>query len=240
MIRFIVLAHQRSGSTLLADALQQHPRVRMHDEILTTTEDEATRRDRHAVAGRWLADGDDAAAFLRDVFMPQGDESAAGFKLMENHARRHLSAWDHLGGDRELRVIHLWREDLLACALSHFTAARTRIWNVIDGAGLPPEPEPFAVSVEECRVEFTKLEQARARARAWFSSHAFLELEYRRHLEGDFGVTMARVFEFLDVSAVTVRQRLIKMARRSPREQLANYAELARAFAGSPYARFFA
>jgi LPS sulfotransferase NodH len=241
-IRFIVLAHHRSGSTLLVDALQQHPRVRMHGEILTTTEDEAARRASHAVAGRWLADGDDGAAFLRHVFIPQGDESAVGFKLMQNHARRppHLSAWDHVCGDRELRVIHLWREDLLACALSHFTAARTRIWHVADGEGLPPEPEPFAVSVEHCRAEFTRLEQARARARALFSSHAFLELEYRRHLDGDFGVTMARVFEFLDVPAVTVRQRLCKMARRSPREQFVNYAELARAFAGSPYARFFA
>ncbi len=242
MRRFIILAHQRSGSALLVDALAQHPSVRMHSELLSNTTDEEERRRVYSVAGRWLRDTDDGAEFLGHVFTPRAGEAAAGFKLMHYHAASPptSSAWDFLRADTGIRVIHLWRDDLLRCLVSDHVAQRTRVWHVYERAEPPKEPVPFPLSPECCWKAFRDLDGWRARAREWFAGHPFLELEYQRDLERDFGAALTRVFEFLGVPPVSVEKRVVKLARRSPREQLSNFDELAATFAGTPYARFFA
>ncbi len=241
MKRFIVLAHPRSGSTLLVNALQQHPAVRMHNELLTNTEDEATRRRLYTVAGRWLADGGDEAGFLRHVFEQQHGEAAVGFKLMHHHASAPGSlAWDLLRADAELCVVHLWRDDYLRTLVSEHVASRTGIWNILGEGPLPDEVEPFALEVEQCRATFEQLDHWLARARDWFGGHPLLELEYARDLEQGFQVTIERVFALLDLPAVAIQKKLLKLSRRSPREQLSNFHELRAAFADTRYARFFA
>jgi LPS sulfotransferase NodH len=238
--RFVLLCHQRSGSTLLTRALQAHPAVRMHGEILTTSEDEATRRRVHSVDGRFLADGADGADFLAHVYAPRG-EAAAGFKLMHYHAPSGpaATAWDLLRRDRDLRVVHLRRDDLLACLVSDEIAQQTRVWHVEPGRPLPDEPPPFPLSPDRCRALFERVDGWLARARDWFADRPLVELEYARDLEGDLDATAARIFMFIGVTPIPVERRLRKIARRTPREQIANWDELAAAFAATRWAHLF-
>jgi phytanoyl-CoA hydroxylase len=238
MKRFIVLSHPRSGSTLLVNALQQHPRLRVHNELLTNTEDEESRRRLYSIGGRFLGDGDDEAEFLKHVFSPLGDEVGVGFKLMHHHARGPRSSGrDFLRADRDLHVIHLRRDDYLACLVSEEVALRTGIWNVL-GAGEPPDVPPFALGVEECRATFEKLAGWHRAAREEFANQPWLEVGYGS-LTRHFDATLARVFEFVGVEPAPVEPRLQKLARRSPKQQLSNFDELQAAFHGTEFARFF-
>jgi LPS sulfotransferase NodH len=239
--RFVLLCHQRSGSTVLTRALQQHPAVRMHGELLTNSEDEATRRRVHSVDGRWLTDGGDGAALLEHVFAPRG-EAAVGFKLMHYHAASGpaATAWDLLRRDGALGVVHLRRDDLLACLVSDEVAQRRKVWHVDADRPLPDELPPFPVSPERCRALFERVDHWIARTRDWFGDHPLLELEYARDLAADLSGAAARVFAFLGVAPIAVDERLRKIARLGPREQLSNFAELEAAFAGTRWAHLFA
>ncbi|MFO0566277.1 MAG: sulfotransferase [Polyangiaceae bacterium] len=241
MQRFVVLAHPRSGSTLLIAGLEQHPELTVHNELLTTTEDEASRRRLYSVAGRFLHDGGDEADFLRHVYAASAQSRATGFKLMHHHASRAGSTvWDFFESDPELGVIHVYRDDALETLISERVAQKTGIWNVVGDGPLPDEPPPFTIEPAEARARFDELEAWRRQARRRFAPHPFLELEYRSDLVSDFGGSMARVFEFLGVPPVPVTEKLARLRRLRPAEQVANFAELAAAFAGSPYERFFA
>jgi hypothetical protein len=215
--------------------------VRAYNELLTNTGDEAHRREHYTVAGSWLRDDTDGAEFLRHVFAPQKDELAVGFKMMHHHASAApaSSAWDLLRSDPDLHVIHLWREDLLRVLVSDQIAARVKSWNVFVGEPLPEQPEPFAINPDRCRAEFEQLIRWRQRASQWFPAQPFLDLEYERDIANNFDRSMVRVFDFLGIPAVPVVKRLLKLARRTPREQLSNFSELAAAFSETPFATFF-
>jgi len=241
MRRFIILAHPRSGSTLLVAALEQHPGLRVYNELLTNTEPEEARRRHYSLGERWLADDSDGADFLRHVFTQENGEAGVGFKLMHHHASAppHSTAWDFLRADADLHVIALHRDDLLATVVSNELALRTGVWNVESDSPLPDQVAPFTLGVEHCREQLDRLAASATRARQLFPEQPLLELEYQRDLSGDYDATVARVFRFLGIAPIPTRKRLARMARRSPREQLANFDELAAAFAGTLYARYF-
>src|SRR5262249_19029462 len=118
-------------------------------------------------------------------------------------------------------------------------AQRTRVWHVRAGEPLPASVPPFRLTGERCRTMFEQVTGWIERTRTWFVGHRVLELEYAQDLEGGFGATLERIFELLAVPSVHVEKRLETLARIPPREQLANFDELAAMFAGTRFAPLF-
>lgn len=241
MTRFILLGHQRCGSFLALHALNQHPRVRAFAEVLFPKE--APRREHfHLDDGRYYRDGEDGAAFLRDaVFVPRGARDVVGFKLFYDHAPpgAAASAWDQLGASRDLRVIHLYREQLFESLVSLRIAQITDDWMVLRSERRAPRQlEPFEIPPERCRQHFEAVLAERRRALDRLAGAPRLELEYET-LCARFDESMSACFRHLGVEPRPVEKELVKQATRPVREQVANYDELVRHFAGTPYARYF-
>jgi len=261
MVRFLILAHARSGSNLLMCGLFKQRNVHMFAELFNELEEERRRAFRASFQdcktasvphpsveldeNEFYHDGEDGAAFLeRAIFYRHARESVAvGFKMFFHQARSSENArkvWQHLICDREVRVIHLMRRNLLESFLSLQLAFQTDHWIFPRNGEAPPVPPPLHLSPKECEDYFRNVLAGRRWARQKFRGHPSIEVEYEADLCRGFQATVHRVQDFLGVPRRRARRLLRKQARVGPREQIGNYAELKAHFAGTPYASWFA
>jgi LPS sulfotransferase NodH len=234
--KMAIVAHARTGSTLLARSLGQHPALAMRGEVFTF--DDAGRE--LAVCDGCPHPGIDGARFLDEIVFA-AERPVVGMKLLYGHALEppHASLWQALAADRSVRIVHLVRDDELARLVSTELTRKTGRYFLEAGAEAPLPPAPFAISAERCAAVFAFAERRRAEVTALLAEHARVELVYERDLFETFPSTLARVFEFLDLPPITAVPTLSRQAQRTPREQIANYAELEAKFAQTRFARYF-
>jgi LPS sulfotransferase NodH len=237
--RFIILGHARTGSNLLAASLDRHPDVTVYGELFHDVE---LKRSRWPTPAGFLCDGDDPVAFLESsVFLATSGARAVGFRLFYDHGRRIArgeALWEHLVADDAVRVIHLWRSNLLESYVSRLVARRTGQWLRRATVVAPARTEPFEVDIAECRAYFDDVTERRAWARRAFARHPTVEITYD-DLASAFHKTCDSAFEFLGVVPVVVREPFAKQAFVPLREQVANFDALRDAFLGGPYEWFF-
>lgn len=254
MVKFIILGHGRNGSTLIVKSLDEHPNVRVAGELFHSDETERCRAF-HALnrtyppdklERHYYRDGQDGAQFLKEsVFYerPWKEISAVGFKLFYIHARKDLNiqkAWRYLLENKEIRVIHLLRADMLASYLSLRVAFITKEWKLWKGTTRPrQEPPRLRLEPAECAAHFNQILAWRQWANENFREHPFLEIEYERDVCARFEAVMNEIHDFLDLPRVPARQLLEKQAQRPPREAIINYDELKQHFRYTLYEQFF-
>lgn len=140
-VRFIILSGPRTGSNLLALALNSHPEVTCFGEVFNFTLDFVTFN----VEGYDNLDPADLALqrrdpqqFLRERIFgkhPNGTR-AVGLKYHYGQLWGHQALQDGLTGDKGLRVLHLRRRNLLRAMLSLKIAEQTGVWVVPTGRKL--------------------------------------------------------------------------------------------------------
>jgi LPS sulfotransferase NodH len=258
MNKFILLGHHRCGSTLLAGSLHYHQNVNMFGEIFNDNLQE--RRKAYSkgiihcreegplsVTEHDYYESGDAAEFLeRSIFFKRYAEPVAvGFKLFYNTCRDEpdmMKAWRYLVADKDLRVIHLYRRNLLESLLSLSIALITGQWHLPEGREPERHPagaEPIDLPIEYCEEYFKEIDELRQTTREEFRDHQILEITYEEDLSRSYQETYARVCNFIGVPREEAEVTLLKQAMRKPAEQINNYAELQRHFAKTRYAQFF-
>ena len=235
-IHFVVIAHGRSGSTMLSLALASHPNVAMYLEIFHQDPSGRGRyfradERRSAVLGRIgvrrnarvYEGGEDPLAFLADaVFYPRRSKRirAVGFKLLHNfciagHARDLL--WEGLAATGNLRIICLRRKDLVAAFVSHEVARRTGKWTYFEGSRAAPAPaKPFVADLAAFTLFASEIEANEQMLRSRFKGKNVFELTYEDDLEDSFTSTSRRLQEFLDLPV----HPLVTRTRRTPAREL--------------------
>ncbi len=131
--RFVVLAHPRTGSTLLARALNSHPRIMCFGEVfnwvLTYVSFAMEGYDESNADDLNLRTKDPVAFLERRIFcQPPGMTSAVGFKLHYSHCSPpwgYPALLDYLVQDKGIRIIHLRRRNMLKSLASGKIAAIT-------------------------------------------------------------------------------------------------------------------
>ena len=141
VLPFIVLGDARTGSNMLVDALNSHPRIVCFREVMNFVQEFVD----YGVAGYDQQDRadfalrkDDPARFLRErIFGGHAAETAAaGFKLHYYHIWGFDPQYEGLFervleplvGDNELRVVHLQRRNQLRSLVSLRLAQATGVW----------------------------------------------------------------------------------------------------------------
>jgi hypothetical protein len=245
---FLLLGSFRTGSTLVANSLVEHPEILFYGEVfhnvLHRRKAEAARETLgHGVLRRLplglplCRNDDDGFDYLARLFSRGSRFGATGFKLFYDHAGSGpvSAAWEYVASDRRIRIIHLFRDNWLESLVSHERAMLTGVWHSPN----PPSAGSFRLSPEKCRAHFARLEELGPRVQPILDTHPVFGLEYRQ-LVGDFQQSMVRLCSFLQVSSDReFVPRFAKLARKEPRYELANYEELQVCFRGTPYARFF-
>lgn len=252
MIRFILLGPGRCGSSLINESLAEHPEVRMGGELFHCEEGSRLQAFRplngndpaNGHEPRHYRSGADPATFLeQEVFCPRPGVRAVGFKMFYVHSRRNQNerqAWDFLLSNRDIRVIHLIRENMLESYISLRIAFITGEWERFSGSTAPRREQPrLKLEPKACEAHFNQELAWRQWARTQFRDHPFLEIEYQRDVCGRFESVMSEIQSFLEISPRPARKRLEKQAQKSPREATTNYEELKDYFRFTLYEDFF-
>jgi len=215
-MRFVILAQPRTGSSLLVSSLRQHPQVMCRDEVL------------NAWQAKWFQDcpSDGRGRLLHCLSAP--GEKAVGCKLhvSQPDADHHSpleweSAWDALSEDPEIRVICLYRQDLIAQLASFKIAAKTNQWGVQNIVQRPT----IEILPDELKW-FQKWNRMAYQARLGrLTHHCVLSVSYEQ-LTSAWDTTLEFIQQFLEVNVVSLRQSISKGETRMLEDVVQNYRQL--------------
>ena len=149
---------------------------------------------------------------------------------------RFRELWDHLASDKELKVIHLKRNNKLETLVSLKTAFVTNQWMSWKPAATTTTH--LELDVEECNRYFNKIEAYEASYAQLFAGHDILELSYETMIEGQ-EATLRTVCDFLGIAAKPASTILKKQVTAPMTEVISNYTSLKQAFHQTKWAAYF-
>ena len=223
---FVVLTRDRTGSNMLIQSLNSHPRIAADYEIFARLGD----RDEQGVL---------AGCFSKQPFYI----SAKGFKIFYYHPqdRDHSPIWDMLAAVDGLHVIHLKRRNILHALVSSRIAYQTGTY----GVRSDKEAQSYQNAVPTVHFTVEDLERDFAQTREWeqeaaarFSDKPILDVAYEdtaTQLPEEF----RRITDFLGVAPRLPRTDFKKQRIRPLSESVENYAELKAHFQGTQWEAFF-
>lgn len=131
-VRFIILSGARTGSNMLASALNSSSRITCFREIFNITADfidfHVDGYDRNSVTDRDLRDSDFAAFLEQRIFVDRDGVRATGFKMPYTHFLGFPGLIEWLAQRTDIRVLHLRRRNLLRMFVSTRIARATGGW----------------------------------------------------------------------------------------------------------------
>lgn len=220
--RFVVLSHGRSGSTLLVDLIASHSGVHCDQEILS-----------HPLL---------VTSALRHVEQRARlfGSLAYGFKLRPNHfatqqiedparfmRRLHDDGW---------RVVHLVRRNVVRTALSFLRVQQTGVFHQRARGGAV-ERYRFHVDPEALIAGAEQVEHEQGVELAALEGIPRLTLHYEDDLldAASQQAALNRLFDYLELSSVTVSSEFVRLTGDRLAEVIANYDEVAARLAGTRY-----
>ena len=230
---------------MLRHMLNSHPDVRCHGEVMTGRGRDALAggdRDADASVTRALLDRreSDPQGFLEDVVLDPGPARAVGFKIKYEELLLRDHAWllEWLKSHRQIRVIHLTRENRLKRLISEVTATKVYgLYNVTSEAERPRAAR-ISLSAEECLEDFARTEEREALFQSHFESHEMFRTTYEA-IVGDRADVRAELTQFLGVSPTALTTPTLKLNPDDLRTVLEDYEALAAALQGTRYAVYF-
>ena len=246
--KFLVVCQARTGSSMLSSALQQHPEICAHGEVLNLRMD-----DRLEFYGLDYNSPGSIMDFLRSELRRAPDDfihryvfhngrfKIAGFKFKYEELSHPLfsAAREYVLRDRGIRIVHMTRDNIWKRFLSEYVALNvTRVFNSADKAIEVPDVT-FKLGPDVVRAALDKSVSWQTQYRHLFSQHPMLGVTYEE-FSADPTAAFNRVTAFLGVSDFEFLPFTKKIKQSRPAEEMIeNYADLQAAFKGTEYEAYF-
>jgi LPS sulfotransferase NodH len=242
--RFVVVGIARTGSTLLVNLLNDHSRVLAFGELFRSPEtigwDIAPFNTLRSAKLLALYSADPVVFIDECIFRrwPRG-WGAVGFKLFYYHARQlpFSRVWEYLAANRDIRILHIKRRNILEQYYSLQQAHKTNVWASSKVAGANEQP-PLRLEIDACRQHFTWVRCLEDDCTQFFKAHEMKEVYYE-DLAANSGREMKGVQDFLGLDHERLSVKMARQRRRPLSDAIVNYAELKCAFEDTPWAGFF-
>ncbi|MEZ5942933.1 MAG: NPCBM/NEW2 domain-containing protein [Planctomycetaceae bacterium] len=222
--RFVICSTLRTGSHMLATALNAHPNLEVAGEILVRPVLFGVGQDKELP--------DDELSIIDEAY-----EKLNGCIIHRKHTR----AMQHIGKVPDLKVIFLTRKNWLAQLASEIRARQTNIWHFApDGANylsndgtsrLSHLQSPFTIPLCHCFEFLREQNQLELLALEHLSDCPLLPVTYE-DLQAKWNVTLKGVLGFLELADVPLAPATLKQGI-PVRQAVANYEEIRRCFVGS-------
>lgn len=238
--RFVILAHARTGSWLLAETLDVHPNIVANGELFNPDDTGwGEMNDRHHL---------DTAALLEAAFASPPvrrhttERLAVGFKVLEQQIRPGSSRarfWEIIRSDATIKVIVLRRNRLGEALRSFRQAEMTDRWQARSTDQAEPGPT-VNLPVDRCVEFFERVAAFHARIAEAVEPRRRHTLAYEDLTGPERSAVLRSLQEFLDVPVHQLRQTTLhRQETRSLDETVTNIEELRAAFRGTPHSRYF-
>jgi len=215
---FFIAASSRKGTHLIETALARRPDVQVHGQVFSFP-------DFHPACN---------SAELASLLFDQYQDVAIVSGAWRAGIDRYPEIWDEMRA-RRVGVIHLHRRNMLRWYVSLRIAETTNNWISV----VPPTDSTIRVLVD--LVDFQNaIEVDRDYERQideWFTDSHVLHIWYE-DMAADFAAHIKRVQWFLGLRPVPLTPGCYKQQRLPLSEVISNYAELATAWAGTPWETF--
>ena len=218
--KFLILASPRSGSSWLVDLLRHHSALCVYGEVFNPNRIFTLPMLGSSDSPKILAVRDLFPARFAREYVFRGYEHevrAVGLKIFYSDLERVGMGrlWNYLKADSALRVIHLFRRNLLQALVSDKIARETGHWRShrSETTITLTQREYFKKA-----LEFSKKYSDRLRA------HKVLEIHYE-DLLADVGEATTQALDFLQVTRVELESGIGKQEHRPISQSIANYTE---------------
>ena len=240
----IILTSQRSGSTFLKGCLDAHPEIRCYGELLVGGNHEPSRpvlgsrlltKGYCYITGRcWNPER------VMDTYYGRREAPVVLFKAMYNHADN-PRVRKYLADDRDIRVIHLRRDNLLKQYVSRrlIHAKHERGWRPHSTYKLPAVA--VRISPRHAIAQMSRVRDTYHDFERLFSRHRKIELLYEELFNGPTLSNDAwrAVCGLLEIEhAEDATSNLVKINPNRLRPMVKNYDELADALAGTEFEKY--
>jgi LPS sulfotransferase NodH len=244
---YMITCAARTGSTMLVYLLRSHPEICSHGEIFSPGKIRGlsgTYLSKHAqpeFIDRLSAERDrDPIKFLYKIALDLQGKKAVCFKLKHDELilPEYKTLRDEIVNDRDFQIIHVRRENLLRRYLSHYIANYvTHLTVAIRGQVIPEVPR-VELDPHECQRDFEAVRSRELEFVELFAQHPGFSISYEEMVAGDAKKIRA-LLDFMGVSPRKLTTTTRRLGCDDLRQVIANFEELCRYFAGSPYSKFF-
>ena len=219
--RFAIVGNARTGSNFLLDGLKSSQGIRMYHEIFASHHREI---------------GKDFEKILSTIFQYESKSTKlVGFKVFYNHLTD--DEWKKLAALKELKIIHLTRQNRLRTVISLEIAFKTGQWTQAGSAGGPKEKR---VTLDPLKLlkRLEQIEEGETATRLRFCDRQMLEVVYEEMVQ--FPQQAFRsVGSYLGVEGIDPGK--IRLKRQNPeglRDLIINYDEVESALQNSRFAGY--
>jgi len=239
--RFIILGRSRSGSNFLRGLLNAHSQVVVLGELF-----------QNQAAIGWAYPGyletrqllslfhNEPVRFLEDKVFKRFPKRirAVGFKIFYYHAQNDNwePVWDYLIGQKDLKVIHIKRKNILRTHLSRKLAAMTDNW--VNTTGGKSDHKGVTLDYEECLRDFEQTREWEQSYDRHFAGHENIEITYE-DLALDYASQIVRLQDFLGIMREEVKPQTFKQSSQPLSQAITNYFELKKQFNDTSWGTFF-
>lgn len=244
--RFIVLSRSRSGSNYMVDLLNSHEGIRCFNELFSRNGKTYWglpgfgSRAYRSESLKQLKENDPVSFLLKYVYSKYpASVSSVGFKLFYNQAKKGRSRilWRYLSEQRELKIIHLKRLNMLNVVASRKVAEVSHEW-VKRGRSSANKKIQIELSHDECLTQFEKTKRWEMEKGELFSKHKVMDVYYE-DLVSDTENVMSNVQHFLGVESKHLFSTTRKQSARPIAEVITNYEELKAGFKDTEWEEYF-
>jgi len=206
--KFVVITRSRTGSNLLISLLNSHNDIKVFGEKFSRLEGKTTQM------------------IYRDVF-PKKSTRSVGFKLFYYHPldSEDNSIWDILKNDRDIKIIHLLRENLLRIHISRMIAGKTDEWISKNDNKRSVDSKRVEIDVDSLLLDIETTVNYIKKTREDFNKHDMIEVTYENLVKNN-KVVLETILNFIEVPTLELNTPLKKQNPEQLEQLISNYQEV--------------
>ena len=223
--KFVIISRSRTGSNLLCDLLNSHPKIEANRELFHNT-------NAHSCREIW------ESLFVKKYW----NIKYVGFKIFYYHPLKSVDkeVWDFIENDKTIKIIHLTRKNMLRTIISREIAIQTNVW--IDQGGGNADPislldKRFEINIDLCLKKIEETKTWEKQTSTIFLAHPVIELTYEE-LTADTQKAMNRIYSFFNLTYYPATSDVRRQNPETIKNLIINYDELATVLLNEGYSDF--
>ena len=230
--RYIILSTPRSGSNFLSQLLHSHGRIVSFGEIYnpyTVWGSPAETSWEHSRVMRLYRNLFPQRFLEKRVYRSYASDMAAvGFRLFYDHIdnTRFTCIANRIRESRDIRIIHLVRQNALRTAVSFLIAKKTGTWMLWESRKRD-KPSVY-IDPDACIRRIAQIQEWQTKYAGFFPDNPMITVTYE-HLCTHTRSESAKILKFLRVPPRALVTDMVKQNPFSLREIVTNYSDLNRA-----------